>query len=92
MSKLKKKSKQQIKEGTSYDLHSLLDYLLVECAHNNQSAGKRLNVPYKNVFPHNVPPELANAVLCVEIKVYWDAKLADVPSKVPTATISPKKH
>jgi hypothetical protein len=86
------KKKQQIKEATSYDLHSLLDYLLVTCAHDNKSVGKRIRVPYKNVFPTNVPPELANAELCVEIKVFWDAKLQEVEPASTAPIISNKKH
>lgn len=54
-----------------YDLHGLLDYLVVECAAGGSAFYKRVRVPYKNILKPN--PEYANAELVVEIKTYWDA-------------------
>lgn len=82
------KKKRKLRKLTSYDLHALLDYLVVECACSNRSMGKRIRIPYKNVIEPD--PQYANAELVVEIKVWWDAKNERTEAEI-AAEPSPSK-
>ncbi len=75
--------KKKLKESTSYDLHSALDYMLVECAVSNRSMHKRFGVPYKNVLCEGQDPKYADSRLEVEISVKWNAKLTKAPDDLP---------
>lgn len=76
-------TKKKIKDSTAYDIHSILDYMLVECAVSNVSMGKRLSIPYKNVLCEGQDPKYAESHLEVEIKVIWNAKLTKAPADTP---------
>lgn len=79
-------------EGTVYDVHALLDYLLVECAVSNVSMAKKFSIPYKNVFvgePDVALTEFEGAKLIVEIAVKWDATNVGEAKDERTVTIKP---
>lgn len=79
--------RKKIKEATCYDIHSLLDYIIVECAVGNKSMGKRISVPYKNVLAEGQDPKYADSVLEISIQCIWNAKL----TKAPKDTEEPDK-
>lgn len=56
---------------TAYDVHGLLDYMLVEAVVENRDCQRRFTIPYRAVLPNK--PEYLDAKLIVEINVYWDA-------------------
>lgn len=71
MNKLRKRQRPSLIKATMYDLHALLDYLVVECAVGGTAFHKRVRVPYTNILKPN--PDYANSELVVEIRTYWDA-------------------
>jgi len=72
---MKKHKKKTIKQATAYDLHALLDYIIVEAAVRNESLGKRIRIPYKNVIKPD--PQYANCELVVEITAHWNGSMAE---------------
>lgn len=66
------KPKQVLNLDSAYDIHGLLDFILVETVVEKKACGRILTLPYKAVIEPD--PEYIDAVLVVEISAYWDAK------------------
>ncbi len=56
-----------------HNVHSLLDYLVVETVVSNRPMGKRMRIPYRNVLPDD-KLSYPDAELVVEIFTYWDGE------------------
>lgn len=83
------KPKPTLKLDSSYDIHALLDYLLVETVVEKKQCGRRLTLPYAAIIEPD--EEFKDAVLIVEIYTYWDAKgskddNADEPARANKTT------
>jgi len=70
-----KKTKPVLKLDSAYDIHSLLDYMLVETVVEKKQCGKRMSLPYSAII--EADPKYKDAVLVIEIYTYWDANRSD---------------
>lgn len=75
-----------------YDLHALLDYLIVEAAVSGNSIAKKARVPYDKVLPYN--PDYDGLEFYVEISIYWDGENhgRSNSKKANTPTVTSKKR
>jgi hypothetical protein len=67
-----KKPKPVLKLDSAYDVHALLDFLLVETVVERKQTGRRLSLPHSAVIESD--EEYPDAQLVIEIYTYWDAK------------------
>lgn len=87
---MSQKKTKKVKESTSYDIHSLLDFMIVDCACLNKSSAQRFTIPYKNVLQVGQDDKYLNSQLIVEIHVKWDAKIEN--QKVPVEAPDKSRH
>jgi hypothetical protein len=69
------KKKVTINLDSAYEVHALLEYMLVSTVVENQQMFKRLSLPYYAVVEPN--EKYKGAQLVVEICTYWDTKRSE---------------